>query len=111
TFSAAPPSRRRRASSAASIWDSTNVPMRTSDSRRLASSFSNVSRGNRLLSEPAGDVSLGAAVLGLVEKVGGRRKLDQLAVTVVGVHEHEGGEVRNPRRLLHVVRDDDDRVV
>src|SRR5450759_182829 len=108
TFSAAPPSRRRRASRAASICDSTSVPMRTSASRRLASCFSKVSRGTRPLSEPAGDVGLCALVLGLVEQVGRGRELDQLAIAVVGVHEHEGGEVRHAGRLLHVVGDDND---
>src|SRR4030081_665052 len=111
TFSSAPPSRRRRASRAASICDSTSVPMRTSDSRRLASSFSKVSRGKLSLPEPAGDVSLGAAVPRLVEQIRRGCELDQLAISVVGVHQHEGCEVRHAGRLLHVVRDDDYRVV
>src|SRR4030081_1300679 len=111
TFSSAPPSRRRRASRAASICDSTSVPMRTSDSRRLASSFSKVSRGKLSLPEPAGDVSLGAAVPRLVEQIRRGCELDQLAVSVVGVHEHEGCEVRHAGRLLHGVGDDDNRVL
>src|ERR1700730_11838790 len=110
TFSAAPPSRRRRASRADSICDSTRVPIRTSDSRRLASSFSKVSLGTRSLSEPAGDVCLGTAVLWAVEQVGRRCELDQLAISVVGVHEHERSELGHAGRLLHVVGDDDDRV-
>src|SRR5579864_2029837 len=90
TFSAAPPSRLRSASRAASICDSTSVPILTSDSRRLASSLSNVSRG--MLAEASGDVGLCPLVLRLVEEVGGRRELDQLAVAAVRVHEHEGRE-------------------
>src|ERR1700719_1720138 len=109
-FSAAAPSRPRSASSAASIWDSTSVPIRTNDSRRLASSLSNVRRGNAL-AEPAGDVGLCPLVLRLVEQVGRRSELDELAVTTLGVHEHEGGEVRDARCLLHVVGHDDDGVV
>src|SRR5919109_5360390 len=92
TFSAAAPSRRRRASSAASIWDSTSVPIRTTASRRLASSLSNVSLG-KPLSEPAGDVSLCPLVLWVVEEVGGRGELDELTVTAFRVHEHESSEV------------------
>src|SRR6202165_2904613 len=111
TFSASPPSRRRNAWSAASICDSTSVPIRTNDSRRLASSLSNVIRGTDQLAEAAGDVGLCPRVLRLVEEVGCRRELDELAVAPVGVHQHEGGEVRDARGLLHVVGDDDDRVV
>src|SRR5260370_6441998 len=110
TFSAALPSRRRSASRAASICDSTRVPILTNDSRRLASSLSKVSLGI-CLAEPARDVSLSALVLGLVEEVSRRRKLDQLPVAVFRVHEHEGGEVRDACGLLHVVRDDHDREV
>src|ERR1700680_3026353 len=91
TFSAAAPSRRRSASSAASICDSTSVPIRTSDSRRLASSLSNVRRGI-VLSEPACDVGLCPLILRLVEEVGRRGELDQLSVPALGIHEHEGGE-------------------
>src|ERR1700730_5098823 len=110
TFSAAAPSRRRSASRAASIWDSTSVPIRTNDSRRLASSFSNVSRGT-LLAEPSGDVGLCPAVLRLVEQVTRGRELDEVAVAVLWIHEHERGEVGHARSLLHVVGDDDDRVL
>src|ERR1700738_2177292 len=101
------PSRRRSASRAASICDSTSVPIRTNDSRRLASSLSNVSRGTQGLAEPARDVGLSPWVLRLVEEVGRRRELDQLAVPPVGIHEHERGEVRDARGLLHVVGHDD----
>ena len=51
-----------------------------------------------------GDVALGALVLGVGEDLVRRPVLDQLAV------EHERGRVRDPRGLLHVVRDDHDRV-
>src|SRR6266851_1750582 len=108
TFSAALPSRLRRASSEASIWDSTSVPIRTNNSRRLASSRSKVSRGIQSLTEPAGDVGLSPLVLGLVEEVGGGRELDQLPVALLGLHEHEGGEIRHARGLLHVVSHDHD---
>src|SRR5260370_7691876 len=110
TFSAAGPSRRRSASSEASICASTTVPIRTTDSRRLASSLSNVRRGN-WLAEASGDVGLSSRVARRVEQVGGGGELDQLAVPPLWVHEHESGEVRDPRRLLHVVGDDHDRVV
>src|SRR5438309_54298 len=99
TFSAAAPSRLRSASSAASICDSTKVPIRTSDSRRLASSFWNASLGIRL-PEPPGDVGLCALVLRRVEEVRCRRELDELSVAALGIHEHERGEVRDARGLL-----------
>src|SRR5260370_27836552 len=108
--SAAGPSRRRSASSEASICASTTVPMRTTDSRRLASSLSNVRRGN-WLAEASGDVGLSCRVARRVEQVRGGGALDQLALPPLWVHEHESGEVRDPRRLLHVVGDDHDRVV
>src|SRR6266516_2046741 len=111
TLSAALVSRRRRASSAASICDSTIVPILASDSRRLSSSFSNVSLGtSRPLPEPPRDVVLGAPVLRVIEKCRGRREFDQLAVSVGRIHEHERGEVRHASCLLHVMGDDHDRV-
>src|SRR5579864_6708818 len=114
TFSAASLSRRRSASSAPSICDSTSVPMRTSDSRRLASSLSNVRRGIQMVSsltEATGDICLGPLVARLVEQVGGGRELDQLTVAVLGVHQHESREVRHAGSLLHVVRHDHDREI
>src|SRR4029077_6831902 len=63
------------------------------------------------LAEPSGDVRLCPAVLRLVEEVARGRELDQLAIATLRVHEHERGEVGHTRGLLHVVRDDDDRVV
>src|SRR5260370_6673716 len=111
TFSADAPSRRRSASREASICASTTVPMRTTDSRRLASSLSNVRRGMSLLAEAPCDVRLCPWVPRGVEEVGRRGELDQLAVASLRVHEHESREVGDTRGLLHVVRDDHDRVV
>src|ERR1700730_13823676 len=54
--------------------------------------------------EAAGDIGLCALVLRRREDRFRRAELDQLAQI------HEGGEVRDARRLLHVVGDDDDRV-
>src|SRR4051794_31048234 len=55
--------------------------------------------------EPAGDVGLGALVVGVGEDLLGDVELDEVAEI------HEGGEVGDARRLLHVVGHDDDRVV
>src|SRR6202034_4318062 len=55
--------------------------------------------------EAAGDVILGALIARRGEYFAGRIELDQFAEI------HEGGELRYPRRLLHVMGDDDDRVV
>src|SRR5262249_5261408 len=55
--------------------------------------------------EAPGDVFLGPLVLGVGEYRLGDAVFNQLPEI------HEGGEVRRPRRLLHVVRDDDDAVV
>src|SRR3954453_22488501 len=54
--------------------------------------------------EAAGDVILGAPVVRRGEHPAGGVELDQLAEI------HEGGEIRHPRRLLHVVGDDDQGV-
>src|SRR5229473_1293576 len=54
--------------------------------------------------EAAGDIGLCALVPRRREDRFRRAELDQLAQI------HEGGEVRDARRLLHVVGDDDDRV-
>src|SRR5713226_4970418 len=110
TFSAAGPSRLRSASSEASICDSTSVPIRTRDSRRLESSFSNVNRGNGLPESPC-DVSLCPGVARGVEQIRGRGELDELTVPALGIHEHERGEIGDARRLLHVVGHDDNRVL
>src|SRR5688500_15850914 len=60
--------------------------------------------------ESAGDVILGEAVRGPREDVLRRCHLDQVAGAVVA-HGQERGDVAGSSRLLHVVRDDDDRVV
>src|SRR5438309_290642 len=110
TSSAASRSRLRSASSAEAICDSTMVAIRSNDSRRLASSVSNVMRVMGL-AEAAGDVVLSPLVAGPVEELGGGGELDELAVSLLGVHEHEGGEVGHSRSLLHVVGDDHDGVL
>src|ERR1700754_842758 len=55
--------------------------------------------------EAAGDVVLGVLLLRLHEELGRGAELDQVAEV------HVGGVVRAAGRLLHVVRDDHDRVV
>src|SRR5207244_13389515 len=55
--------------------------------------------------EAAGDIGLRALVARRREDRFRRAELDQLAQV------HEGGEVRDARRLLHVVGDDDDRIL
>src|SRR3712207_3892417 len=66
------------------------------------------------LAELAGDVVLGALVLRIGEQLLGRRVLDDDAgagvALLVDLHREEGGHVRHARGLLHVVRDDHDRV-
>src|SRR5436189_56785 len=54
------------------------------------------------LSKPSGDVVLRLLLLRLDEQLVGHAVLDQLAEV------HVGGEVRDARRLLHVVRHDQD---
>src|SRR5215471_19605338 len=62
----------------------------------------------------AGDVSLGALVGRVLEDLLGAAVLNEHAragvVLTVGEHGEEGGAVTDPRGLLHVVRDDEDRV-
>src|SRR5258708_608739 len=60
---------------------------------------------SRASAEAAGDVILGALVRGGGEHLARGIELDHLAEI------HEGGEVGDARRLLHVVGDDGDRVV
>src|SRR3954463_7749795 len=54
------------------------------------------------LAEPPGDVVLGLLFLRLDEDLVRHAEFDQLAEV------HVGGEVRDARRLLHVVRHDED---
>src|SRR2546425_720764 len=100
----------RSAASALSIWSSTSEAMRSTDSLRSCSSLSKVCLVVTRLPEPAGDVVLGPLVLRPLEDLGGRPELDQFAVALLRVHEHERGEVCDPSCLLHVVRHDNDGV-
>src|SRR3954466_4358967 len=59
----------------------------------------------RHLAEAAGDVVLRASIARRGEHLAGVVELDQFAEI------HEGGEIGDARRLLHVVGDDHDRVV
>src|SRR5215472_18410485 len=63
---------------------------------------------------PAGHIGFGALVFRVLEKLTGRGVLDKDAragvALFVAEHRVEGGTVADPRGLLHVVRDDDDRV-
>src|SRR5215469_13714030 len=116
TRSAPPRSNWRSAVSASSICDSTSPAIRRIDSRNASSSLVNASLVTWetvawVSAEPSSDVVLCALVLRPLEELHGRRELDDLAVAVLRVHQHEGGVVGDPARLLHVVRDDHDRVV
>src|SRR5438034_10054240 len=117
TRSAAARSNERSAVSASSICDSTRPAIRRSDSLSSSSSLRNASRVTCAtvpvvpLAESSGDVVLSSLVLRPLEELDRGSELDQLAVAVRGVHQHERRVVRHPRRLLHVVGDDDDRVV
>src|SRR5512145_323171 len=90
------------------ICDSTSPPMASTRERIEPRSRSycleacSVISMRRPLSEPAGDVVLGLLHLGLDEELVGHAELDQVAEV------HVGGEVRHARRLLHVVRHDED---
>ena len=68
----------------------------------------------RLSSEPPGDVALGALVGGLGEDLLGRVVLDEDAVAaavLLDLEAEERGHLGDARGLLHVVRDDHERVV
>src|SRR3954453_6432559 len=88
-----------------SICETTrSIPPRVASSRAASSAWK-LGRPSLIDSaELPGDVVLGARVVGLGEDLLGLAVLDQLAV------EHERRGVGHARRLLHVVRDDDDRV-
>src|SRR5690348_10208644 len=116
TLSAPPRSNCRSAVMASSICDSTSPAIRRMDSRSAASSRVNASLVTWetvawVSAEPSSDVVLCALVLRPLKELHGRRELDQLAVAVLRIHQHEGRVVGHPARLLHVVRDDHDRVV
>src|SRR5688572_13093391 len=92
------------------IWDSTSPPIRRTRERSASSSFSYcLDECSIAMAPPAGSTeSSGNVVLGLFparlhEDLVGHAELHHLAQV------HVGGVVRNPRRLLHVMRDDEDR--
>src|SRR3954447_5951395 len=60
--------------------------------------------------EAAADVVLGLLLGRVGEDLVGRADLDQVPRLAGRVEVEEGGDVAGPRRLLHVVSDDDDRV-
>src|SRR4029079_2354462 len=115
TSSATCVSRSRTAVSALANWLSVRPPISLIVALSRSSSWSKRLRMWSLAmarfplrsrsAEPAGDVGLRALVVGGGEDVLSRAELDQLAEI------HEGGEVRDARRLLHVMRHDDDGVV
>src|SRR6266850_3883817 len=94
------------ASSARRICDSTRPPICSTreriESRSRSYCFDACSLMPMRLSKPSGDVVLGLLLLRLDEQLVGDAELDQLAEV------HVGGEVRDARRLLHVVRHDED---
>src|SRR6478736_2050575 len=94
---------------ASASTSSTCAPMSSTRSRKLSSSPSysrSVCRRCMLLpsAKPAGDVVFGALLLGAREDHVRAVVLDQLTQV------EKRRKVRNARGLLHVVRDDDDRV-
>src|SRR2546421_347031 len=94
------------ASSAWRICDSTRPPICSTreriESRSRSYCFEACSLIAMSLAEPSGDVVLGLLLLRLDEQLVGDAELDQLAKI------HVGGEVRHARRLLHIVRHDED---
>ena len=64
-----------------------------------------VSHLSSFLPESSGDVVFGVLLFGFGEQLLGVTHLDQVALI------EEGGHVADTGRLLHVVSDDDDRVV
>src|SRR5580704_14675155 len=103
-------SRRINASTESTIMRSASPPIsatsRVNSCRSLSNALAVCSEIMFLsLAEPAGDVVLGAPVTGRREDLVGLVELDQLAEI------HEGGLVRDARRLLHIMGDDGDGVV
>src|SRR5262245_31666338 len=102
--------RRFRLSMALRTIASARPPMRSSSSLSTASSWSKCRSNPCLpflrdgLAEASSDVVLGELLARAGEEVRRLAHLDQLA------QQHERGAVRDARRLLHVVRDHDDRV-
>src|SRR5258708_10997597 len=114
TCSAASVSCSRNATSDCASWLSARPPIslivalsRSSSSSKRFSVCSAIVLLHSLAasSEAASDIGLCALVPRRGENRFRRAELDQLAQI------HEGGEVRDARRLLHVVGDDDDRIL
>src|SRR5581483_9899120 len=100
------------ASIALRICDSTRPPICSTPERSPSSSLSYCFEMCSLAmmppagsAETAGDVVLGLLALRLDEDLVGDAELDHLAEV------HVGSVVRDPRRLLHVVRHHDDGVI
>src|SRR4051794_390938 len=91
---------------------------RSSPPRALASRLASSSRYSARatsgivcpLAEATADVVLGLFPVRVGEDLLGRAHLDQVAGLAGRVEVEERGDVARPRRLLHVVSDDDDRV-
>src|SRR6195952_1734166 len=103
-------SRRISASTDSTIMRSARPPIsatsRVNSCRSLSNALAVCSEAICLSSaEPAGDVVLGTSIARRREDLAGLVEFDQLTEI------HEGGLVRDPRGLLHVVGDDGDRVV
>src|SRR4051794_24451195 len=81
-----------------------------SSSRYPARAISGIVRPLPVSAEPAADVVLGLLLGRVGEDLVGRADLDQVPRLARRVKVEEGGDVAGPRRLLHVVSDDDDRV-
>src|SRR4051794_25814200 len=93
-------------------FSSTRTAMTSTCSRSCSSSAANVERSS---AKATGHIVLGALIVRVGEDLLGAVELDQHTRTHVTDLVHFGGEesaaIRNPRRLLHVVGDDDDRVL
>src|SRR5712672_2215741 len=103
-------SRRISASTDSTIMRSARPPIsatsRVNSCRSLSNALAVCSEAMFFSSaEPAGDVVLGTSVARRGEKLAGLVEFDQLPQI------HEGGLVRDARRLLHVMGDDGDGVV
>src|SRR5712672_3732778 len=103
-------SRRISASTESTIMRSARPPIsatsRVNSCRSLSNALAVCSETMVVSSaEPAGDVVLGASIARRGEYLVGFVEFDQLAKI------HEGGLVRDPRRLLHIMGDDGDGVV
>src|SRR6266850_2011101 len=103
-------SRRISASTDSTIMRSARPPIsatsRVNSCRSLSNALAVCSEAMFFSSaEPAGDVVLGTSIARRGENLAGLVEFDQLTQI------HEGGLVRDARRLLHVVGDDGDGVV